>query len=589
MEQLDGNINGYNGGLIEGVGGETYINPNIPINYNNNNNNNNINNNFINNNNNNGNNNHNNNNNVDNNTNIARVSVRGARRADDYYVDWNKNEFIVSDIATDVYNQHAKLNFNRMISDMYINQTKPPIEYFKLLFPEEFVPTILTHTNNYIVTHKRGTAITKGRLYKYFGIRITMTLCATFGSYEEYFQDHHDSNSTIEHINFATKYGMSLAEFKKITECLRFSAHDDKAIDGDPLLPIEAFIEAFNHNRQQFVIPGHSIVVDECMSQWRGAESLVEIPGKTPHVQKITRKPEGVGFEFKACLCAILNVLIGIIMVRDNKTQKEIFEKDYPGVPPHTAVTLSLVEPWKGKNRIVIADAAFASLNTCTELLKKGFYFTGIVKTCTKGFPVKELDEWGKGNPNRGDWTVLTTNVKVHNNYKTVFALGWCAKAQMVKKFISSCSNTQEGDPLSVERYKFVENAIGKLELMKTERDTKRPVVLNNMYEHFGKIDLHDRFRQGYLHMEASWLTKRWWFRVFTTIFGFILTDSYMAYLYEYKCIHGNANNAIEFMKFLGFLSYSLINYDTTAPVATNLRKRQNDQVNEVNLYILYF
>lgn len=51
----------------------------------------------------------------------------------------------------------------------------------------------------------------------------------------------------------------------------------------------------------------------------------------------------------------------------------------------HCAVALRLVFPWFGTGRLVIADAAFASLLTCTELLKRSLFFIGVLKGCTKG------------------------------------------------------------------------------------------------------------------------------------------------------------------------------------------------------------
>ena len=40
--------------------------------------------------------------------------------------------------------------------------------------------------------------------------------------------------------------------------------------------------------------------------------------------------------------------------------------------------------------------------------------------------------------------------------------------------------------------------------------------------------------------MEREWYTHKWWHRVFATIYGICLIDSYLAYKFEMEAIHNS-------------------------------------------------
>jgi hypothetical protein len=41
------------------------------------------------------------------------------------------------------------------------------------------------------------------------------------------------------------------------------------------LIAVRDFIDGFNERREQAIIPGPQIVVDECMSPWKGKEMII--------------------------------------------------------------------------------------------------------------------------------------------------------------------------------------------------------------------------------------------------------------------------------------------------------------------------
>jgi hypothetical protein len=49
------------------------------------------------------------------------------------------------------------------------------------------------------------------------------------------------------------------------------------APDRDPWLQIRPLVDAFNKRRQEVVVPGEYVTVDESMSVWRGASGRREV------------------------------------------------------------------------------------------------------------------------------------------------------------------------------------------------------------------------------------------------------------------------------------------------------------------------
>ena len=80
--------------------------------------------------------------------------------------------------------------------------------------------------------------------------------------------------------------------------------------------------------------------------------------------------------------------------------------------------------------------------------------------------------------------------------------------------------------------------------------------MVEEFYSCFGIIDVHDHLRQGSLAMEREWYTHKWWHRVFATIYGICLIDSYLAYKFEMEAIH---NSPDDLKTYIGKLAYQLI------------------------------
>ena len=81
-----------------------------------------------------------------------------------------------------------------------------------------------------------------------------------------------------------------------------------------------------------------------------------------------------------------------LLLVKGEATEVLDVEDDDRTLLHGTKVMLSLLKGWRSaKPRIVCADSYFASVGAARRLFEYGFRFIGVIKTATKGFPIKFL------------------------------------------------------------------------------------------------------------------------------------------------------------------------------------------------------
>ncbi|ETN19045.1 hypothetical protein PPTG_04461 [Phytophthora nicotianae INRA-310] len=104
--------------------------------------------------------------------------------------------------------------------------------------------------------------------------------------------------------------------------------------------------------------------VDESMSAWKGRKGKC-IHDDIPHKAKHVRKCEGLGAELKAIAGGDTGIILDLELVEGFiRRRQKPYAADYEG----TAVVLRLAEQFRETGRTVIADSAFASVNTFIQL-----------------------------------------------------------------------------------------------------------------------------------------------------------------------------------------------------------------------------
>jgi len=311
------------------------------------------------------------------------------------------------------------------------------------------------------------------------------------------------------------------------------------------------------------------------MASWEGLEDEYDVFGM-PGVQKIARKPKGVGMELKSLACGDTKCILKLEMNEGRRRQAmKAFEEHGSGC----AFVLRLASAFFGTGRTIIADSAFSSVNTLEQCRLRGLYFMGMVKTAHKRFPKQWLKRWFDEYRNavprreRGEWIALRSTVKINHTDRPLLAIGWGDKR--LKTIVTNRRTTIPGNPSIRQRHRVVQDDNSR----RTDRYTleiKRPQAIEIYFKYFNTIDFHDHLRQGSLRLEQYWKTKKWWHRVFAVVFGIIVTNSFLAYKYE----HTNGDllidsSTMDFNDFIQKLAKSLI-FNTF--LETSVRTRLSDE-----------
>lgn len=345
--------------------------------------------------------------------------------------------------------------------------------------------------------------------------------------------------------NFGQRFEMTRDRFFEIQANWRVGSVSPAEEAKDGFARIRPAIAAFNTHREEEIVPGTWLCVDELMSRWYGAEGAYKL-GAAQGKVKIQRKPQGVGFMFKCLLDCYSGIMMRLELQEGEGKGPRDYEDRY-GVG--TAVTLRLTKGWGGKGRIVVANSAFASVTTAIALMVAGFFFMGMVKTATLMFPILFLQSIAL---ERGQHQAMEASVQGHK----VFAAGWQDKT--LKTLVATCGTTIDSTPAVKKKYQtFVSEGRGVFSSL-VETFVPRCQFFSNYFDHAHRIDVHDHYRQGILCLEEVWLTRDWISRLFTTLLGICVVDAYFAHCFFVKVTTGKEYDK-SFLQFVDALSYALI------------------------------
>jgi len=303
--------------------------------------------------------------------------------------------------------------------------------------------------------------------------------------------------------------------------------------------------------------------VDETMIAWDAGSSQYKDHG-VPHLTKIKSKPVPIGIEIKGTV----DMGSGIYMhmeVQEGKESMKMkeFGPEAPNAeerqPHHTAVTLRAVKSLFGSGRTIIMDSYFGSVNTIEQLRKKGLNGIGIVKTATKGYPTKQMDDFEKSKPDKGKF--ITFKCTNSADVPTLFAVGYRpGGTDKVKRIISSCSNTLPGP--THKRKKLIRAEIeGVEQVIETIEQVPRPNVIADLFNNFNGVDHHDLLRQGLLDLErVGWATQKWHIRVISSIISICIVDSYLIWKMENEKVGLAQKKEYNLFEYCANLAFKLIN-----------------------------
>ena len=149
---------------------------------------------------------------------------------------------------------------------------------------------------------------------------------------------------------------------------------------------IQPLVTAFNATRRKFVEQGTEVVIDESMGKW--IPFFANTPEGVSHLSKIIRNSQGIGVEYKN----VADAQTGIMLFLDIQRERRLW-KGRSSVTSTPNQWRFMTEFLHSRGHVVHGDSAFASVATCTALLERSTYFSGLLKTVHKEFPKKFCQE----------------------------------------------------------------------------------------------------------------------------------------------------------------------------------------------------
>lgn len=187
-------------------------------------------------------------------------------------------------------------------------------------------------------------------------------------------------------------------------------------------------------------------------------------------------------------------------------------------------VLWELVRPWAKSGRVVVADSYFASVKTAKHLFKGGLRFIGVVKTCTKDFPMDHLQSLEMSG-DKGSMKGLLTKADPDNDDCQLLAFVWVDRNR--RCFISSGFSLIPGEEISRRRWRQIDKVTPNAEPELTDVIIAQPEAAEVYYKSCAKIDQHNRRRQADLKLEKKLKVMNWDARVNQSLFGVTVVDAF--------------------------------------------------------------
>ena len=388
---------------------------------------------------------------------------------------------------------------------------KNEMEYFLACFPKHLIEMIAQLMTQKGRTLQFGTSwiVTPGEVYTFFGYNVAIMLLHTGGPKQDLWLASGDINydGALFLAPDLGQYGLSFNKFQKLMMTFTVPTYGD---GEDPFDPIRLFVDAWNKNMENVLLPGPTIIVDESMGLWKGRGM--------PGLMVVARKPTPVGRESHTTADGDTSC---IIFVEPYEGKERMQHKEWVqewGKAPATA--MRCVKPWMGTGRLVIADAGFASLKLATGLAEHGTYLIGNVKGGHSGFPKAWLLEQV---PERGCRAAASTTIltSAGETWEVVAAADRDKQPMVV---IGTAGTTSMGEELV--RHFTVIRSDGTFHVRSASLEQWD--IHATYRKHFNAIDKHNSKRQGGSSFEDSWKTHKWWVRDFQMLFGMSEVNAFL-------------------------------------------------------------
>ena len=379
------------------------------------------------------------------------------------------------------------------------------------------------------------------------------------------------------------RHGVHRHRHRKFRELagLMFTKGETELNPSDPWRYSRPPIDDYNAWRFKIIEPSYAFAGDESMSLNLGEKEGVldgvgADPAPIPCASYVERKPDPYGNEIKVLADGDAG---NFLRLKIEEGERLHTEWDYHDEYGHTtAVSIHLLKPWfppkpkpaDWKTRIYGADSWFMGVKALEGIYVESdgtIYPFGDVKTNTARFDKEALaSHCGAAS---GDWAVMTTQLKLPDNSKLDVMGVAHRRGPEVHTFISSHGTTLPGNP---QKHKDDDlNCLGKL------IPRKCPQVLNEWTKLQPKIDIGNKRRQFLLAIERRYRTSSNPFRLFSTMLGIALVDTYELHMYHNVSMSHHGTVDLEFKDAIKQMAYAMLH--------NNLDAIENSEVDPGELF----
>ena len=227
---------------------------------------------------------------------------------------------------------------------------------------------------------------------------------------------------------------------------------------------------------------------------------------------------------------------------------------------------LTLDEP----KRCYYGDSWFGSVKAISNIAKTGHHAVMMIKTSHSRTPKKWLEKTMRNMPG-GTWIVMEGIDEKEDLPLICIGYKYNKKKTLVFLMTKGAGSTEKGEPYEAR----FPDKFGNL----CVRYVARPQVISLYFKYSNVVDVHNQSRQADLSLEKKWVTEDCYFRIYTTILGMILTDTWKLF----RDRHHRGFRKVTIIEFADILAKELIDQAkaqqaSTIPV-TDITSTENTEI----------
>lgn len=370
--------------------------------------------------------------------------------------------------------------------------TNSPLSILRLILTVSFIKFLVEQSNLYALQHGRNLELTVEELEAFIGILIFMGF-HQLPSIRLYW-----SNDENFHIDRVARV-MSIKRFLKILRNLHLNDNEKMPARGstsfDKLHKIRPLLSHFQKIFPSLFSPSQFISIDE---------SMVGFKGRSTMKQYMPMKPVKRGFKIWVSCCAVT----GYMLAFDVYTGKSADGQTTLNLGERVVTTLCRI--FEGMFYCIFFDNFFSSIALLKQLLAKGLFGCGTIRTTRKHYPKDLLKTDKMLSKGQSDFVqcgdISISKWKDHG-----------------KKSVSVISNMH--NPSKITKV-LRRNNHGIRE------DVDCPQMIADYNRYMGGVDNFDQLMANYSIIQKS---RRWWLKLFYYFLDCSIVNSFILYKFEMK------------------------------------------------------